>query len=187
MKGHQRVNIITGHRPERMPLLMEEIERQGITNYTFWDAVYDRKSIKRGINEAHKQIVRYAKLAEFGEVLIAEDDFIGSHQDSFKYFISNVPTQYDLYLSQVFLGDIDDKNRVTNFTGMTMYFVHSRFYDKFLSADPDEHIDIALNKIGGQFYVCNPFTFWQRNGFSGNTGKDETYDNLKVGRNFFGG
>lgn len=165
---------------------MDEINRQGITNYTFWDAVHDVRSVKAGINEAHKQIVRYAKLAEFSEVLIAEDDFIGSDPDSFKFFLSGLPPKYDLYLSMVYLGDIDPQNKVKEFTGMTMYFVHSRFYDKFLAADPEDHIDRALSRCGGDFHVCNPFTFMQRNGFSSNTGKNENYDNLIAGRNFFG-
>lgn len=184
---HQRLNIITGNRPERMPLLMEEIERQGIVNYKFWDAVYKRDSIKAGISEAHRQIVAYAKLAEFSDVMIAEDDFVGSHPDSFKYFLANRPQQFDLYLSQVFLGDLDEENRVKDFTGLTLYIVHSRFYDKFLSVSPQEHIDHELSRIGGQFYVCNPFAFRQRNGYSSNTGKDENYDSLLERRNFFCG
>jgi hypothetical protein len=184
---HQRLNIIAGNRPERMPLLKYEIERQGIVNYTFWDAVYNKNSVKAGISEAHRQIVAYAKLAEFPDVLIAEDDFVGSHPDSFKYFLANRPSQYDIYHSMIYLGDIDEKNMVKEFTGMTMYIVHNRYYDKFLSVDPNEHIDRELSRVGGLFYVCNPFTFMQRNGFSSNTGKDENYDSLLANRNFFCG
>jgi len=184
---HQRLNIITGNRPERKQPLMEEIKRQGITNYTFWDSVYSPVSTKVGISEAHQQIVRYAKLAEFSDVMIAEDDFTGSHPDSFKYFLANCPRQFDLYLSQVFLGDLDENNRVKSFTGMTLYIVHSRFYDRFLSVDPNEHIDHELSRIGGLFHVCNPFAFRQRNGWSSNTGKEENYDDLLASRTFFGG
>lgn len=184
---HQRLNIITGNRPERIPLLMEEIERQEVTNYKFWDAVYNRNSIKAGISEAHRQIVAYAKLAEFPDVLIAEDDFVGSHEDSFRFFLHNRPKQYDMYLSSVFLGDLDENNMVKEFTGLTMYFVNQRYYDKFLSVNPNEHIDHELSRIGGIFYVCNPFAFWQRNGWSSNTGKDEDYSQLASGRNFFVG
>lgn len=183
---HQRLNIICGNRAERMPLLKDEIERQGIVNYKFWDGVY-LPSIKESINSAHKQIVEYAKIAEFGEVLIAEDDFVGSHPNSFKYFLANKPIEYDLYLSQIYLGDIDEKNEVKSFTGMTMYFVNSRFYDAFLNADPHEHIDHALSKVGGRFVVCNPFAFVQRNGHSSNTGKMEVYDDLLAGRELYSG
>ncbi len=185
---HNRLNIICGNRSERMPLLLSEIERQGITNYKFWDGIYEaKKTAKENINAAHRQIVEYARLAEFGEVLVAEDDFVGCHPDSFKFFLQNKPEQYDLYLSQIYMGDIDENNRVKSFTGMTMYFVHSRYYDKFLSVNKEEHIDHALSAVGGDFVVCNPFAFVQRNGFSSNTGKHEIYDSLLSGRKLFGG
>lgn len=170
-----------------MPLLVQEIERQGITNYKFWDAVYNKNSVRAGISEAHRTIVAYAKLAEFPDVLIAEDDFIGSHPDSFKYFLSKKPPQYDLYLSSVFLGDLDSDNMVKSFTGMTLYMVNQRYYDRFLSANPNEHIDHELSRIGGLFHVCNPFAFWQRDGWSSNTGKNEEYSQLAVNRTFFAG
>jgi hypothetical protein len=183
---HQRLNIICGNRSERRPLLLEEIERQQIVNYMLWDGVY-LPSVKASINEAHKQIVRYAKLAEFPSVMIAEDDFIGTHASSFKYYIANRPKQFDIYLSMVYLGDIDAGHRVNSFTGMTLYTVSEKYYDKFLSADPEEHIDVALSKVGGDFRVCNPFTFIQRNGWSSNTGKMEEYDSLLSNRQLFGG
>ena len=181
----QRLNIISGHREDRLPLLMQELDRQKITNYMLWDAVY-YPSVVASINEAHKQIVRYAKLAEFGEVIIAEDDFVGTHPNSYQYFLSQIPRKYDLFLSMVYTGDIDEENRVKSFTGMTLYSVHSSFYDTFLSADPQEHIDRALAGLG-DYRVCNPFTFIQRNGWSGNTGKLENYDTLLEGRNLFDG
>lgn len=183
---HQRLNIIVGKRSERMPLLMQEMDRQGISNYEFWDGVY-LPTVKSSINAAHRQIVKYAKLAEFPEVLIAEDDFVGTHPDSFKFFLSNKPRQYDLYLSMVYLGELDENKRVKQFTGMTMYFVSERYYDRFLAVNPDEHIDVALSEIGGNFVVCDPFAFIQRNGFSSNTGKEENYDILLKNRRLFGG
>lgn len=183
---HQRVNIITGHRADRLPLLMQELERQGITNYKFWDSIL-LPSVKASINAAHKQIVEFAMVAEFSSVMIAEDDFVGTHPNSFKFFLDNEPEQYDMYLSMVYMGDLDENNRVKAFTGMTLYKVHSRFYDKFLSVEANEHIDRALSEIGGLFCVCNPFTFIQRNGWSSNTGKHEVYDNLLQNRALYCG
>lgn len=182
---HQRVNIISGHIPDRLPLLIEEINRQQITNYTLWDSVY-LPSVKASINEAHRQIVRYARLAEFDSVIIAEDDFIGTHPNSFKYFLSKIPKKYDLFLSMIYMGDIDENNKVKSFTGMTLFSCHSSFYDTFLSVDPEEHIDRALAGLG-DYHVCNPFAFIQRNGRSSNTGQNEVYDTLLQGRELFGG
>ncbi len=183
---HQRLNIITDYRADRAAGLKEQIQLLNITNYKFWDAV-KLPSVKASINAAHKQIVRYAKIAEFGEVMIAEDDFRATHPDSFRYFLSQKPPQYDLYLSQVYLGDIDERGRVKGFTGLTLYFVSARYYDRFLSSDPTEHLDIALNNVGGDFHVCQPFPFIQANGWSSNTGKHENYDSLLANRKLFGG
>lgn len=179
---HQRLNIIVGNRSERLSILQKEIETQGITNYEFWPGVY-LPSIKESINEAHKQIVYYAKVAEFGEIIIAEDDIKFSNPGGFKYFLENIPRYYDLFLGGIFLGQPDENNVVKDFTGMTLYAVHSRFYDKFLSLPSDEHIDRALDGLG-HYVVCNPMVVTQHNGWSGNTGKMEVYDDLQKGRIF---
>lgn len=179
-----RLNIING-RVERRNDLLKELQRLNITDYELWDGIF-LPSVKESINAAHKQIVEYAKLAQWEEVLIAEDDFIGTHPNSFNYFIENKPKDYDLYLAQVYLGDIGRNNKVKKFTGLTMYFVHSKFYDTFLSVDPKEHIDVALSGLG-DYHVCNPFAFIQRNGFSSNTGKEEKYDQLLQNRQLYTG
>jgi hypothetical protein len=163
---------------------MSELERQGILDYEFWDGVY-LPSIRASINAAHKQIVEFARLAEYPEVCIAEDDIVGTHPNSWNYFLSQKPKEYDMYLSMVYLGDIID-GRVESFTGMTLYSVSRKFYDKFLSVDPNEHIDRALAGLG-DYHVCHPFTFIQRNGFSSNTGKMEEYDQLLNGRILYNG
>jgi len=177
-----RLNIILGKRKERLPKLLEELNKQGVIDYEFWDAIY-LPSIKASINAAHKQIVEYAMLSGWDEVCIAEDDLVFSSERSWKYFIDNKPEDFDIYLSMVYLGQPDENNIVESFTGMTLYVVHSRFYEKFLSVDSNEHIDRALGGLG-KFVVCNPFVALQRNGFSSNTGKVENYDSLLKNRTF---
>lgn len=181
---HQRLNIIKGMRSERMPLLMKEFETQDITNYEFWKGIY-LPSVKASINAAHRQIVEYAKLAEFSEVIIGEDDLKFSAPGAWQYFLKNKPRDYDIYLGGIFLGDPDENWIVKKFTGLTLYSVHERFYDTFLSVDPEEHIDVALNGLG-RFVVCQPFVVTQHDGFSSNTGKNETYGDLQRSRSFFG-
>lgn len=163
---------------------MSELERQGVLDYEFWDGIY-LPSIRASINAAHKQIVEFARLAEYPEVCIAEDDIVGTHPNSWNYFLSQKPKEYDMYLSMVYLGDVIN-GRVESFTGMTLYSVSRKFYDKFLSVDPNEHIDRALAGLG-DYHVCHPFTFIQRNGFSSNTGKMEEYDQLLNGRILYNG
>ncbi len=182
-----RLNVINA-RGDRRDNLLKELKSQNITDYELWDGVFI-PSIKASINAAHKQIVEYAKLAEWEEVCIAEDDLKATHPNSWNYFLQNKPADYDLYLSMIYLGQPDENNIVKDFTGLTLYCIHSRFYDKFLSVDPNEHIDHldrALRGLG-KFVVCNPFTFIQYNGRSSNTGKHEEYDSLLIGRNLYNG
>jgi len=181
--NNQRLNIIVGNRGERLPRLMKEIETQGITNYELWEGIY-LPSIVQSINTAHRQIVEYARLAEFGEVVIAEDDIKFSSPGAWQYFLSQKPKEYDIFLGGIFLGDPDENNIVKDFTGMTLYSVHSRFYDRFLSIEPSEHIDRALGGLG-RYVVCNPMVCTQFDGISGNTGKFENYGEMQSNRVFW--
>lgn len=164
---------------------MKELEVQGIYDYELWPALL-KKTRKESINAAHKQIVEYAIVAGWDKVVIAEDDIKFTNPLSWKYYLSNEPDDYDIYLSMVYLGDIDKNNCVKSFTGMTLYTVSKRFYEKFLSVNDDEHIDRALGGIG-KFVVCNPFIAIQYNGWSSNTGKEEKYDNLLLNRVLYDG
>lgn len=177
-----RLNIIHGNRGERFQPLMKELNSQFITDYELWPSIY-LPSIKSSINAAHKQIVEYARLAEWDYVAIAEDDLQFTSPNSWEYFLNSMPYDFDLYLSMVYLGQPDEKNVVKEFTGMTMYVVAKRFYDKFLSVPGDDHIDRLLAGLG-RFVVCNPFVAKQHNGFSSNTGKEENYDELLKERKF---
>lgn len=179
-----RLHIIKGNREERLPRLMKELEAQGITDYELWDGIYLSHSVKASINASHKQIVEYAKLAEWDEVCIAEDDLKFTHQSSWKYFLKQKPFDFDMYLSMIYTGDIDENNYVKKFTGLTLYVIAKRFYDKFLSVSGDGHIDQELAGLG-KYIVCNPFVAMQYNGFSSNTGKNEVYDTLLQGRNIY--
>lgn len=166
-------------------MLLEELKRQKIDDYELWNGIY-LPSIKAGINAAHKQIVEYAKLAGWEMVCIAEDDVVGTHENSWDYFLSQIPKSFDLFLSMVYLGQPDGNNRVKEFTGLTLYIVHSRFYETFLNTNPNEHLDRSLDGLG-EYIVCSPFTFIQRNGVSANTGKHEEYDSLLANRKLYDG
>lgn len=180
-----RLNLIMGNKSERIPRLMGELKTQGILDYDMWPGIY-MPSIKASINAAHKQIVRYAKLAQWPCVTIAEDDIKFTHENSWNYYVSQLPSDYDLFLSMCFLGQPDENNIVKDFTGMTLYTVHERFYDSFLSVPDDDHIDRLLGGLG-KYVVCNPFVATQYDGISANTGKFETYGELTKDRNFYTG
>lgn len=164
---------------------MKELEQQKITDYEFWDGIYKYKTAKENINAAHKQIVEYAQLAGWEMVCVGEDDLRFFASGAWDYFIQNIPNDFDVYLSSIYLGDIKEDNTTDYFCGMTLYIVHSRFYDKFLSINPNDHIDREMKGMG-KFVVCNPMVCEQYDGHSQNTGKDEKYRNLLEGRNLFG-
>ena len=173
-----RANIIHCENDyERLPRLLNELETQEITDYELWDGVFDTTSVKKGINAAHKQIVEYAKLKGWDEVLIMEDDIRFCGVGAFNYYLEKKPKEFDIYLGGVYLGEIDAENKVKSFSGLHCYIVHSRFYDKFLSVPDDEHLDRILANMG-EYYVSNPFTSIQYNGKSSQTKQEENYDNL---------
>lgn len=180
-----RLNIIVGNRAERIPRLHTELQTQGITDYEFWPGIFV-PSIKKSINLAHKQIVEYASVAGWDEVCIAEDDIKFSSPGAWDYFLKQKPKDFDIYLGGIFLGYPDKNWLLKEFTGMTCYIVAKRFYDTFLSIPEDEHIDHALKGLG-VYKVCEPFVVTQWDGFSGNTGKIETYVDLQKTRNFYSG
>lgn len=177
------INFIIGNRAERLPRLMQEIETQQITNYELWDGVF-LPSVKESINAAFKQVIRYAKLAEFPEVVVGEDDLRFSRPGAWQYYLSQKPKDYSLYLGGIFLGDIDENNMVKDFTGMTLVSVHNSFYDTFLNTPNDDHIDRLLNGLGN-FVVCNPFVVTQWDGVSSNSGQFEKYGEMQASRIFW--
>jgi len=162
---------------------MEELRNQQIEQFEFWDGIY-LPSIKKSINLAHKQIVEYANVAGWEEVMIAEDDIKFSSPGAWDYFLSRKPGNYDLYLGGVFLGQPDESGIVKDFTGLTLYCVNQKFYNTFLGVPEEEHLDIALAGLG-KYVVCDPFVVTQHDGWSSNTGKWEEYGELQKNRRFF--
>lgn len=178
-----KLNIIRGNLTERFHNLYKELSEQKIEDYEFWDGFY-LPSVVESINAAHKQIVSYAKLAQWPSVTICEDDIKFTDPNSWKYYQSQLPEDYDIFLSMIFMGEIDENNVVKAFTGLTLYTVHERFYDTFLSVPKDQHIDRALAGLG-RFVVCDPFVATQYDGWSGNSGRMETYGELTKYRKFY--
>ncbi len=164
---------------------MDELEKQGIDNYYLWDAVHDNRGTYQGINKAHKQIIEWAKENGLPYVTICEDDVCFFDKGAYQYFLDNEPKDYDIYLSSIFLGQIDENNETERFTGLTLYRVNYTYFDDFLGAEENEHLDIALSNIGGKFVVSNPFTTRQHNGYSTNEKRYMSYDFMFSNRNVY--
>lgn len=180
------VNVIHNpKRKDRFQLLQKEILHQQLT-ITYWDAVINPIAVVVGISQAHKQIVRWAKENNLPEVCIAEDDVKFFGRGAFNYFVNNKPKDYDLYLGGIFWGHIAEDNTVGDFTGMTLYIVNERFYDKFLALREFNNIDREL-AFKGKYVVCNPMVVSQHEGWSDSKFRFDSYDRLLDGRNLFKG
>ncbi|MEP7253451.1 MAG: hypothetical protein ABI683_13765 [Ginsengibacter sp.] len=170
------LNIIhLSKRIDRFELLEKEIRLQEISDYKIWDGVTDDMSTVRGISQAHKQIVRYAKEFKLPYILIAEDDIRFTSLGAFDFFIQNIPKDYDLYLGGIIYGKLEADNTVKDFSGTMLYLIHERFYDIFLSIPGNYHIDRGLNNKG-KFVVCYPMAAIQYNGYSDSSKRNMKYD-----------
>ena len=155
---------------------------QGITDYEIWKAARESTIIK-GINLAHKHIVRWAKENNEDAVLIFEDDIKFTDKYAFDYYMSRIPESYDIYLGGYFLG-YEQNGRLKEFTALHCYMVHSRFYDTFLSTKDEIHLDQALSGLG-EYIACDPIVAIQHNGWSSNTRQHCNFDKLFENRILF--
>lgn len=189
----QMLNILhLPKRVDRMENLVKELSEQGITDYTIIEGFVDLVAVFRGINLSHKTIVRLAQEQGLKSVTIAEDDIVFLGKGAWQYYLDNMPEDFDLYLGMIYEGKIGEDNRVMpdpyTFSGLTLYTVHERFYDKFLSIKDMDHIDKLLGQLAGEykFYVCPEFMCKQMNGYSDQKKRDCEYDHYLKGRKLYG-
>lgn len=183
------VNIISlPHRTDRLRTAIAQCEQGGM-DYKVWKGIKIEGNPAKGISQAHKQIVRWAKKRDLPEVFIVEDDFMLTNPRSFEYFLENKPEEYDIYLGGVSGGEMKDGFIITQFSGLFFYMVKSCFYDAFLEADESMHIDMYVGlpqqsitqKLGRRQIIkcCNPMVAVTTDGVSDNSGQ------LFVGSIFF--
>jgi hypothetical protein len=155
----------------------------------FWNGVYDKKSPKRGICKAHKQIISFAKEERLSSIIVAEDDCRFTDMGAFDYYIQNIPQDYDLYLGMVYVAQVENGVVKNGMSGShTLYTVHERFYDFYLSAPDDVHIDRYLGSFAWhkKYVVCSPMVCTQTNGsYSDNLKCKVNYDKYHQGMNLF--
>lgn len=173
------------HREKREKSVIYQMGLEGC-QFKFWDGITGNTP-KVNISRAHKQIVQWAKENNLESVCIGEDDLKWTGTNAWKYFIDNKPNDYDLYLSGYYGGRPDKNNIIKNFSGLTLYFIHSRFYDKFLSADEKYHIDSAMGFLGGKYVVCDKFVAIQSPGHSDNVKKYVDYKKRLEGKPMYYG
>lgn len=177
-------------RKDRYELLMKQLEQQKITDYKLWDNPIGQSMVQRRslVCSGHKKIVQHAKDNNLKSVIIAENDITFFGDGAWDYYLKNIPEDYDIYFGMIYVGEIKDNRVVSESSGFTLYMVNERFYDRFLAAPPDKHIDRTITSLWEQykFMVCPKFVCHQNDTQSDNTmGRPDLTKYLK-GRELFG-
>lgn len=152
------------------------MNEQDITTYKVWDGVHDVNRV-RAINKAHKQIVQYAKENQLPEVCIMEDDCVFLGKGAFDYYLQNKPIDYDIWLGGLSNLLKRENDYITDFRGMTLYTVHEKFYDAFLSVPETVNIDAGLKELG-KYFLCPKIIVSQRAGYSYHKKRHKDYSHL---------
>ena len=170
--------------------LFEMLEQD--IDFKVWDAIYNPKDGKEGCCRSHKQIVQYAKDNGLKYVAICEDDIVFSSKGAWDFFLKSIPKSFDLYLgcSYSYSHHKYINGVVSNyFDSLTLYIVHERFYDDFLSVPNNVHIDCSLSNFIGkkEILICQPYVCKQTDGYSFNQQKVVENEWRLQGKDFFEG
>ncbi|MEO8174243.1 MAG: hypothetical protein ABI581_14210 [Sediminibacterium sp.] len=157
-----------------METLGQELDTQGITDYQIWPGIAGRPAW-RGVTSAHHQIVAFAQAQGLESVVIAEDDIRCTASGAYRYFLNHTPIEYDLYLGGITWRRPGDEKRTEKFAGLTLYRVHQRFFETFLAAGSNDHLDRSLSGKG-MFMVCDPLVAKQHPGYSDNESREVNYE-----------
>lgn len=153
-------------RQDRWGVLLNEIREQGL-DYQIWEADKSTKKPHANIHRSHKNIVKWARDNGLPEVCILEDDIKFCDKGAFEYFLSKKPEDFDLYLGGVYSGEVRD-GIVKDFSALHLYIINERFYNVFLQAPENNHLDRCM-AYKGKFVVCEPFAAIQHGGYSDNS------------------
>lgn len=173
----------------RLGRLLKELKTQEITDYSIIGGYYDPFNTKQAIHKGHKAIVQSAKDKGLPNCIIAEDDIKFSSPNSYKYFLSQIPEFYDIFSGLIYAGAVEHGRVMNGASGiMTLYSIHNRFYDFFLSLDVNTHVDreIGLTAFEHEYFVCEPMVVEQRGGYSFNRRQILFYDVYLEGKVLFG-
>src|SRR5688572_26910038 len=120
----------TDHAEHRRHHIQHQLEEQGIVHHRFWPGITGLPYAYLNINRAHKQIVKWAQERNLEEVCIGEDDLYFLGKGAFDFFLKNKPAYYDLYFGGISQILHQEGKAIKDFTGLTLYFVHQRFYQR---------------------------------------------------------
>ena len=157
-------------REDRLLSVSKQAKQQGFP-VKFYEGISDKYLVPfKNISKAHKKIVQEAKDNSLETVTIMEDDCVFTAPNAFDYYVSKMPDDFDIFLGMIYAGEIKEGRIMNGFSGLTFYTVHNSFYDEFLAANPNDHLDRFLGNTAykNKYYVCEPFVCYQSGGMSDN-------------------
>lgn len=157
--------FIQRSREERIISIVRQSKQMGFP-VRFWEGEICRGNFidgRIGISRSFKKIVRWAKEKNMDRVTIGEDDLLFSDPSAWKHYLENIPEDYDLYLGGVYSGYVREGRLASDYAGHTLIMINKRFFDFFLSADENFHIDRWFGRHfrDYKFMVCEPFVVSQ--------------------------
>ncbi len=189
METTQIVNVINlPHRIDRMMQFDKQSKEQEF-EYKRWDGQIVQQIPFLGISKSHKSIIQYAKSSGMTSVTVSEDDTCFSSFGAWDYYCENEPNEYDIYFGSVYKSIIEKGKMNFGLSGLTLYTVHERFYDTFLSMKEMNHLDRELGRFAWKYdyIVCEPMVAYQSDGWSDNKQSDEKYGYLLEGIELYKG
>lgn len=183
-----RIHIINlFKRADRRANVEKQSQEQGF-EYKLWLGIEGNLRRCTNISQAFKQIVRYAKEEKFERITIGEDDLFFTAPGAWQHYLINFPDEYDIYLGGVYKATMNGNRIMNGYSGNTLITVHERFFDFFLSANENDHLDRWLGNFAHKFLylVCQPYVVKQDGSYSDNHMRVPKYDAFYENVKFFG-
>lgn len=172
-------------RSDRLTILNKELKYIGSPDYKVIEGVKHENPIK-GIGLAHLNCILYAKMNHLPYILIMEDDvrFQGKEKtlDYINQCLSNLPRKWDVLLGGYYnlhskMRGNEHWDKIGEFSGLQFYIVNSSAYNKILTYDFKDHIDIWLNQNNRlNVYAPKKLFAIQQVGYSDNDKSFVNYD-----------
>src|SRR5688572_23825740 len=145
-------------REERALSIVKQSKIHGFS-VRFWEGETGEEVFRcKYISRAFKKIVMYAKEENLEHITIAEDDMVLTANGAWKYYLENWPEDFDTYLGGVYQAEIQEGRIMNGYSGNTLITIHERFYDFFLSANEEDHLDrwLGIYAHEKRYMVCIP-------------------------------
>lgn len=163
-------------RTDRYNTLIQELRSQNIDpDDVIWIPAVHHAKPMTGISRAHRSCIETAKQLGLDQVTILEDDILFTSPYSFRRYLDlfrDLPDDWDIFFAGAYslIGKrrVSDKFVTANdIAGLQCYTVRARYYDTFLTAPDDYHVDRWLIPKGrAKAYVAYPMLAMQHDGYS---------------------